>query len=142
MGERGQVLVLARDVPAGHVLTTADLRQVEVASETGVVSAADRAGVLGRRARVPLVAGSLLAPGQFGGRRAFPPKGQSEVAFALEAGSVSPDVVRGDRIAVLEGPGGTDGGTGDGAVASAPVVGTVTGMKAPESPGGVRVVTV
>ncbi len=142
VGERGQVLVLARDVPAGHVLTAGDLRQVEVASETGVVAAAGRSGVLGRRARVPLVAGSLLAPGQFGGRRAFPPKGQSEVAFAVEAGSASPGVVRGDRVAVLEGPGGTDGGTGDGAAASAPVVGTVTGMKAPESPGGVRVVTV
>ncbi|MEU5647576.1 SAF domain-containing protein [Streptomyces milbemycinicus] len=142
VGERGKVLVLARDVPAGHVLTAGDLRVVEVASETGVVAAADRSGVLGRRARVPLVAGSLLAPGQFGGRRAFPPKGQSEVAFAVEAGSASPGVVRGDRVAVLEGPGGTDGGTGDEAVASAPVVGTVTGMKAPESPGGVRVVTV
>ncbi|MER6146228.1 SAF domain-containing protein [Streptomyces sparsogenes] len=144
VGERGKVLVLARDVPAGHVLTAGDLREVEVASETGVVPVADRAGVLGRRARVPLVAGSLLAPGQYGGRRAFPPKGQSEVAFALEAGSASPGVVRGDRVAVLEGPGGTGRGVadGDGAVGPAPVVGTVTGVKAPESPGGVRVVTV
>jgi hypothetical protein len=50
--------------------------------------------------------------------------------------------VRGDRVAVLEGPGGADGGTGSGVVASAPVVGTVTGVKAAESPGGVRVVTV
>ncbi|MER8160221.1 SAF domain-containing protein [Streptomyces sp. NPDC094472] len=141
VGEREKVLVLARDVPAGHVLGAGDLRQVEVASETGVVSAADQARVLGRRAKVPLVAGSLLAPGQFGGARAFPPKGQSEVAFAIEAGSASPGVVRGDRVAVLEGPGGA--ATGDSEeVAAAPVVGTVTDMKAAEPPGEVRVVTV
>ncbi len=141
VGEREKVLVLARDVPAGHVFDVGDLRQVEVASETGVVSAADRGRVLGRRARVPLVAGALLAPGQFGGARAFPPKGQSEVAFAIEAGSASPGVVRGDRVAVLEGPGGTATGEREEETA-APVVGTVIGAKAAESPGGVRVVTV
>ncbi|WNE95545.1 SAF domain-containing protein [Streptomyces luomodiensis] len=141
VGEREKALVLARDVPAGHVLDAGDLRQVEVASETGIVSAADRARVLGRRAKVPLVAGALLAPGQFGGARAFPPKGQSEVAFAIEAGSASPGVVRGDRVAVLEGPDGTVTGESEEGEAAAPVVGTVTGAKAAESPGGVRVLT-
>ncbi|MFI0818587.1 SAF domain-containing protein [Streptomyces sp. NPDC021098] len=142
VGEREKVLVLARDVPAGHVLAAGDLRQVEVASGTGVVLAADRAGVLGRRARVPLVAGSLLAPGQFGGARGFPPRGQSQVAFAIEAGNASPEVVRGDRVAVLEGPDGAAGGGGEEKEDAAPVVGTVTGARAAESPGGARVVTV
>nr|WP_307818799.1 SAF domain-containing protein [Streptomyces sabulosicollis] len=141
VGDREKVLLLARDVPAGRVLDAGDLRQVEVASETGVVSAADRVRVLGRRAKVPLVAGSLLAPGQVGGVRAFPPKGQSEVAFAIEAGSASPEVVRGDRVAVLEGPGGTATGESEEETV-APVVGTVTDAKAAESKGGVRVVTV
>ncbi|TMU98230.1 flagellar biosynthesis protein FlgA [Streptomyces sp. DASNCL29] len=141
VGEREKVLALARDVPAGHVLAAVDLRQVEVASGTGVVLAVDRTGVLGRRARVPLVAGSLLAPGQFGGARAFPPQGQSQVAFAIEAGNASPEVVRGDRVAVLEGPGGSADG-GEDEKDAGPVVGTVTGVKAAESPSGVRVVTV
>ena len=39
------MLVLARDVPAGHVLTAGDLRSVEVAAEAGVVPVADRAVV-------------------------------------------------------------------------------------------------
>lgn len=142
VGERRDALVLARDLPSGHVLTAGDLRRTEVASATGVVFAEDQAEVLGRLTRVPLLAGSLLAPGEFGGRRAFPPKGQSEVAFAVEAGSVSPGVARGNRVAVLEGPGGTGGGVSDREAASAVVVGTVTGAKAPESPGAARVVTV
>ncbi|EXU62692.1 flagellar basal body P-ring biosynthesis protein FlgA, partial [Streptomyces sp. PRh5] len=141
VGEREKVLVLARDVQVGHVLAADDLRQAEVASGTGVVLAADRARVLGQRAKVPLVAGSLLAPGQYGGTRAFPPRGQSEVAFAIEVGNASPEVVRGDRVAVLEGPGGSAGG-GEEKEDVAPVVGTVTAAKTADSPGGPRVVTV
>ncbi|WP_432046009.1 SAF domain-containing protein [Streptomyces asiaticus] len=142
VGEREKVLVLARDVPVGHVLTADDLRQTEVASGTGVVLAADRARVLGQRAKVPLVGGSLLAPGQFGGARAFPPRGQSEVAFAIEVGNASPEVVRGDRVAVLEGPGGAAGRSGEEKEDVAPVVGTVTAAKTTGTPGGPRVVTV
>ncbi|MBL1102813.1 flagellar biosynthesis protein FlgA [Streptomyces sp. 205] len=141
-GEREKVLALTRDVSAGDVLEVRDLRQAEAASETGVVPAADSAEVLGRRARVPLVAGSLLAPGQFGGQRAYPREGQSEVAFAIEAGSASPHVTRGDRVAVLEGPDGAGTPASGEEETAAPVVGTVAEAKAPESPGGARTVTV
>jgi hypothetical protein len=141
VGERDRVLVVARDVPAGQVLKAGDLRAVEVAADTCVVPVKDRGSVLGRRARVPLLAGSLLAPGQVGASAAFPPQGFSQVALAVEAGGAPPDLARGERVAVLPGPAGASGEEAGDKAASA-VVGTVTGVRAPEPAGGPRVVTV
>ncbi|MFE0178023.1 SAF domain-containing protein [Streptomyces sp. NPDC059002] len=144
VGERERVLVLARDVPAGRVLKPGDVRVVEVAADVGVVSVGERSTALGRRARVPLVAGALLAPGQVGTSAAFPPKGFSQVALAVEPGGAPPELGRGERVAVLAGPDGA-GAVNDevkGKAASSVVAGTVTGVREPESAGGPRVVTV
>ncbi|MFF4501623.1 SAF domain-containing protein [Streptomyces sp. NPDC001401] len=141
VGERQQVLVLARDVPAGRVLKPGDLRAVEVAADTGVVRVADRGTVLGREAKVPLVAGSLLAPGQVGAGAGFPPKGFSQVALAVEPGGAPPDLARGERVAILAGPAGA-AAVDDAEQAASAVAGTVTGVREPESAGGPRVVTV
>ncbi|WP_234025189.1 SAF domain-containing protein [Streptomyces sp. MspMP-M5] len=142
VGERDRVLVLAHDVPVGEVLKPADLRVVEVAAEAGVVPAVDRGTVLGRRASVPLVAGALLAPGQVGTRAGFPPLGSSQVAFAVEQGGAPPDLSRGERVAVLPGPAGVGQVRGDDEAPTSAVTGTVTGVRAPESAGGPRVITV
>ncbi|MGV4923690.1 SAF domain-containing protein [Streptomyces sp. BHT-5-2] len=146
IGERTQVLVLAHDVSAGHVLKPGDLRVVQVAAEAGVVPATDRGTVLGRRARVPLMGGALLAPGQVGASAEFPPKGFSQVAFAVEQGGAPPDLSKGERVAVVPGPDGTGTGAVQGAgeeeSAAPSMVGTVAGVRAPESAGGPRVVTV
>ncbi|MEV7523748.1 SAF domain-containing protein [Streptomyces sp. NPDC091371] len=141
-GQRGQVLVLARDVPAGQVLGLGDLRVVAVAADAGVVPFAERDSVLGRKAKVPLVAGSLLAPGQVGTDASFPPKGLSQVALAVEAGGAPPDLTPGERVAVLPGPVGAGAVASTEEEAASPVAGTVTGVRAPESAGGPRVVTV
>lgn len=141
VGERDRVLVLARDVPAGQVLTPGDVRAVEVAADMGVVPVAERGSVLGRRARIPLVAGSLLARGQVGSDADFPPSGFSQAALAVEQGGAPPDLARGERVAILPGPAGA-GVDEVGERAGSAVVGTVTGVRAPEAPGGVRVVTV
>ncbi|MVO90747.1 flagellar biosynthesis protein FlgA [Streptomyces sp. p1417] len=142
VGEREQVLVLARDVPTGRVLEPGDVRVVEVAADAGVVPLTDRGTVLGRQARVPLVAGALLAPGQVGTHAVFPPKGFSQVALAVEPGGAPPDLARGERVAVLPGPAGAEAvNDGKETVASA-VAGTVTDVRAPESAGGPQVVTV
>ncbi|MDQ1024784.1 hypothetical protein QF035_002366 [Streptomyces umbrinus] len=143
VGERERVLVLARDVPSGRVLKPGDLRVVEVAADVGVVSLADRGMVLGRRAKVPLVAGALLAPGQVGTSAAFPPKGFSQVALAVEPGGAPPDLGRGERVALLSGPSGSGAATDEAEEkAASAVAGTVTGVRAAESAGGPRVVTV
>ncbi|MFM9446958.1 SAF domain-containing protein [Streptomyces acidiscabies] len=140
LGGRTDVLVLARDVPAGHVLGVRDVRAVKVAAEEGVVPLADREHVLGRQAKVPLVAGSFLSAKQVGERSDFPPAGRSQVSLGVEAGGAPPDLARGERVAVLNGP--STAGTSVGGADSAAVVGTVTGVQAPESVGGLRVVTV
>lgn len=143
LGGRTDVLVLARDVPAGHVLTARDLRSVEVAADAGVVPTAGRGRVLGRQATVPLVAGSLLSPGQVGERAGYPPAGWSQVSLAVETGGAPPELARGDRVAVLPGAAGVAVAEGaEDEKVSAAVVGTVAGVKDPESAGGVRVVTV
>ncbi|MFF4602596.1 SAF domain-containing protein [Streptomyces sp. NPDC001339] len=146
VGERTEVLVLARDVPTGQALKPGDLRVVQVAAEAGVVPATDRGTVLGRRTRVPLVAGALLAPGQVGTSAAFPPKGFSQVAFAVEQGGAPPDLSRGERVAVLPGSADTGANAMEDAAeeesADSSVAGTVAGVRAPESAGGPRVVTV
>ncbi|MFZ3555842.1 SAF domain-containing protein [Streptomyces sp. BH055] len=145
LGHRTEVLVLSRDVPAGHVLAKADLRSVEVAAEESVVPVADRARIVGQRARVPLVAGSLLSPGQVGERVDFPPVGFSQVSLAVEAGGAPPDLARGERVGVLPGPAGVGEDVpkdGKGEEGPAAVIGTVTGVKVPESAGAARVVTV
>ncbi|MBD0741658.1 flagellar biosynthesis protein FlgA [Streptomyces sp. CBMA152] len=143
VGGRAQVLVVARDVPAGQVLRPGDLRVVEAAVEAGVVPVRDRSTVLGRQARVPLVAGALLAPGQVGASAAFPPTGFSQVALAVEPGGVPPDLSLGERVALLAGPAGVGMVKGEAEEKPASVVtGTVTGVRAPEAVGGPRVVTV
>lgn len=145
VGHRTEVLEVAHDVPPGAVLKASDLRVVQVAADSGVVPASQRAKVLGQLVRAPLVAGSLLAPGQVGARADFPPTGFSQVALAVDAGGAPPDLSQGQRVALLPGPApGTADVAGDGAAAPPDpvVVGTVTSVQAPESAGGPRVVSV
>lgn len=140
LGGRAEVLVLAKDVPAGQVLTAKDLRVVQVAAEAGVVPVEQRGSVLGRRARVPLVAGSLLSMRQVGQWADYPPAGWSQVSLAVETGSAPPDLMEGERVAVLPGPSTATVSDAE-STGPAAVVGTVAGVKGAESAGGVRVVT-
>lgn len=65
-GHRTEVVVVARDVPIGSQITQADLGHASIALDPAVKSVeASRSGTLvGQRAAVDLIAGSLLAPGQ------------------------------------------------------------------------------
>jgi hypothetical protein len=145
VGQRTEVLEVAHDVPPGAVLKAGDLRVVQVAAESGVVPVSQRAKVLGQLVRAPLIAGSLLAPGQVGARSDFPPTGFSQVALAVDAGGAPPDLSPGQRVALLPGPASESAGVAVDGVAAAPVpvvVGAVTAVEAPASAGGPRVVTV
>lgn len=100
---RRELLVVARDVPAGRVLTVQDLRPVSVGAGAGVdVVAADAVdAVVGRVAVVPLVAGSLLAAGAVGDGSRVPPVGRAVVGAALKAGQYPPELARGDGVSVI-----------------------------------------
>ncbi|OHV23991.1 hypothetical protein BBK14_23715 [Parafrankia soli] len=100
---RRELLVVARDVPAGRVLTVQDLRPVSVGAGAGVdvVAAGAVDAVVGRVAVVPLVAGSLLPPGAVGDASRVPPAGQAMVGAALKAGQYPPELARGDGVSVI-----------------------------------------
>jgi hypothetical protein len=65
-GHRTSVIVVARDVPIGAQITSADLTEASLALDPAVktVKAAGEKKLLGQRAAVDLKAGSLLAPAQ------------------------------------------------------------------------------
>lgn len=119
-GDRQAVLALARGVSVGHVLTTQDLRQVNVAVDPGVavVGAGQAATVVGRPMATNLSAGALLTPDAVGGA-AVPTDGQAIAALALKPGQFPAEVGPGVRVSVVFVPGqaGTassppvDGGT-------------------------------
>jgi len=106
-GQRAPVLMVAKGVSAGQVLKASDLRTVKVAADDGVVLARQKSAVIGKRAAVPLVAGSLLAPGEVGAKGAYPPKGYSEMSYALEPGGAPPRLAFGERVAVVDGADGS-----------------------------------
>ncbi|MBL7489719.1 hypothetical protein I6A60_29315 [Frankia sp. AgB1.9] len=137
---RRQVLLVTRDVPAGQVLTAADVRGVSVAVGPGVdvVEAGAQGSVVGRPAAVALSAGTLLAGSDLGAGR-IPPAGQALVGIAVKAGSYPPGLRAGDQISILTtdttttlGTSGSDasGAEAGGAPVGARVGGLVVGVDA------------
>jgi Chaperone for flagella basal body P-ring formation len=102
LGSREEVLVVDQPVSAGQVLTAGDLRGARVSTGSGldVVLADDESSVIGRRAAVPLVAGSLLTGTEVGNAPAVG-SGSDVVAVGLKAGAYPPDLAPGDRVQVV-----------------------------------------
>ncbi|MFY1632350.1 SAF domain-containing protein [Solwaraspora sp. WMMB335] len=120
LGDRVQVLAVARPVAAGQAITAADLTQVSAARDSGVrlVPAADAAEVVGRTAVVPLVAGMLLTP-EVLGDAAFPPGGQVTASVAVKPGQYPQGLAAAARVAVYVPATARDGGQPDPAATSA-----------------------
>jgi hypothetical protein len=99
LGDRVQVLAVARPVAAGHAFTAADLRAVSAAQDASVtlIPAADQQRVIGRTAVVPLLAGTLLTPGLVGDA-AFPPVGKVAASVALKPGQYPQGLAAGARV--------------------------------------------
>lgn len=101
---RAGVVELRASLPAGAVITAADLGVAEVSAPgVATVPVADQLNLVGRTAAVPLVAGSLLTPAELGPPAALRP-GQAEVALALKAGGFPPDLAAGDHVLVVTAP--------------------------------------
>lgn len=89
LDKRVAVLQITRDVPAGTQLSAADLRTIEVSADSSleVVPAADLDAIVGRYAKVRMVAGTLLAaPSLQAGPLVSP--GSSVVAITVAAGEL------------------------------------------------------
>ena len=132
LGSREEVLVVAQPVAAGQVLTGADVRATRVSTGSGldVVLSGDEATVVGRRATVALVAGSLLTTAEVGSP---PPVGSGfdVVAVGLKPGAYPPELAPGDRVEVVHVTTTSSGGTGTATVTSGtPVGATVLSVEA------------
>jgi hypothetical protein len=105
-GNRESVLALARPVPVGQVLTSQDLKQVNVAADPGVsvVDASQAAGVVGKAMSTSLPAGALLTPEAVSGA-GVPPAGQAITAVSLKAGQFPLEVSPGAHVSVVFVPG-------------------------------------
>jgi hypothetical protein len=135
LGSREEVLVVAQPVAAGQVLTGADVRTARVSTGSGldVVLAGDEATVVGRRAAVALVPGSLLTTAEVGSP---PPVGSGfdVVAVGLKPGAYPPELAAGDRVQVVPVTSTSAGGTGTAGVTSgSPIGATVLSIDAASS---------
>jgi hypothetical protein len=96
------VLVVARPVSAGQVITGADVRVATVVPDpsVGVVASSRADSVVGRTAAVPLVAGALLSPDQVG-PAAWPAAGEAVVALPVKAGRIPAGIAPGAKVRIL-----------------------------------------
>ena len=158
-GGRVDVLAVARPIKAGRTIQPQDLTIVHVslAPALSVVDGSDVARIVGRRAAVPLVPGTLLSPRDLATGPAVAP-GDAVVGVATKPGQLPADGVQpGDTVAVLEtsspglaqadlSPTGTAEPDAAGALTGAgnvlAPVATVTGVSTTASSDGTAVVSV
>ena len=118
-----QVLVTSSDLPAGTVVTSADLKAVDASGPTAaMVPASDQDSIIGRMVRVEVPAGALLDAADLG---SFPPAGSSIVPVAVKPGQYPPDLQTGQRVGIFPVSGDAAGG-GATAAEHAAATGTVT----------------
>ena len=141
LGSREEVLVVARPIAAGQVVTSGDLRSARLSTGSGLptVPASDEGSVVGRPAAVPLAAGSLLTTSEVGSASPVG-SGSDVVAVGLKAGAYPPDLAPGDRVQVVPVTSTSTGGTvtgGGGPTSGSPISATVVGVDpAPASTDG------
>jgi len=105
LGNRENVLALARPVPVGEVLTAQDLKEVSVAADSGldVLPASAVSSVVGQPIAYSLPAGSLVTRSVLGAPQ-MPADGKAIAAVGLKPGQFPPELTPGTRVAVLVTP--------------------------------------
>ena len=103
-GSKSPVLMMAREVPAGHVVQRADLTTVSVAGAVTAVSASHVDSVIGEIAAVDLLPNMLVQRSMLSQGSAIAAD-QVKVGVALKAGQSPADGLSpGDRVEVLQVP--------------------------------------
>lgn len=123
----GSVVVVTRDVAAGHVLQADDLgiASVRGTGDVPFIPASDRDREIGRPAAVDLVAGQPLVQADVGQAPSSLSDGQAVVAIALQAGQFPPGLAAGDGVLVVDTGGATPGLGAQQATPPSPVRATV-----------------
>ncbi|MBF6333630.1 SAF domain-containing protein [Nocardia transvalensis] len=104
--DRQDVLVLAKDIQQGHVITAADLATVHVNTDAGlhVVLAADQARVVGKTVSTNLPEGTLLNPSSLTDG-VLPPKGKSLVGITVALDKLpATALMPGDMVQLVDTP--------------------------------------
>ncbi|HEX4220228.1 MAG TPA: SAF domain-containing protein [Acidimicrobiales bacterium] len=136
-GGHQQVLVVANDLSTGQILTSSDLKTVQISGGNGlsVIPASQAAEMVGRPVAQPITSGSLLIPSDLGSS-VGPPQGRAMVGLALKPGQYPPGVAAGERVLVVLGGGSgsaASGSTGfspsSSSNAEAPLAGTVVSVE-------------
>lgn len=108
-GDRSPVLAVAREVPAGQVISGGDLRIVRVGADPGVttISESRRSDVIGQTAAVDLLPGTLLVDDHLGEPVGLE-RGEAIVGLDLVGGERAvPSLKEGDEVLIVltAGPG-------------------------------------
>lgn len=133
--ERVSVMVAARDIEPGEIIDADDLRVIEIgsSSELRAVQPSQQELILGRAARGPIPADTVLNTDLFTDRDQTVPTGMVVVGAALEQGAAPTASLRaGDRVDVL-GVVRTTGAPSDGTGPAAQLIspGTVWAVEQP-----------
>jgi Flp pilus assembly protein CpaB len=133
-----RVVVAAHDLEPGTVVGAGDLRVVEMGRTAGLraVSPAQEGLIVGRAARGPIPAGTVLNSDLFADRDRVIPAGSVVVGAALPPGAIPVDgLAPGDRVNVI-GVAKSSGATAETTTATVLTTGTVWSVSAPTSTGG------
>ena len=104
-GSKQPVVVVAREVPAGHVLQREDLSTVDVAGGVVAIAGANLESVLGQVATVPLLPNTLLQRSMVTDENPLTAD-QARVGVALKSGQIPAEGVQpGDVVQVVQLPG-------------------------------------
>jgi Flp pilus assembly protein CpaB len=104
VGQRHEVLAVARTVPAGHVIESADLREVRLSRDPGVltVAARDKRRVVGMVANGTLFSGSTLTWAALSDKSRALGENEAIVGVSLKPGSFPSELRAGDTVRVVQ----------------------------------------
>ena len=136
-GGHERVLVVANNLSSGQVLTSSDVKSVQISTGNGIstIPATETAAIVGRPVDQSLTSGSLLTQSDLGPSTG-PPSGRAMVGLALKPGQYPPGVAPGERVLVVMNGGangaasGSSGFSGSSAsTVAAPLIATVMGVE-------------
>jgi hypothetical protein len=100
-GSKTAVVVVVRDVPAGHVIARSDLSTVTVAGAVTAIAGDRVDSVVGQAAAVHLLPNMLLQRSMVAATTGLPPS-QAQVGVAVKSGQIPADgLVPGDIVEVV-----------------------------------------
>ncbi|MCX4740848.1 SAF domain-containing protein [Streptomyces antibioticus] len=139
--DRTKVLAVARDVPAGQVLTSADITVAEVSADAALspLPAADKTSVAGRRAAVDLRKGGLLLASQLAPGTGLGDD-QEQVGVQIKRGMApSGTLAAGDKVKAVTTPAQGDELPKSGSTVPESIEATVVSVSRPDASGTVVV---